>query len=393
MHANRGQEQEQPAHPDMGFLISCVCRRYNPSAQELDPSGVDWGRLTELAMRHRVLPILYQQVAEATGSVPAEAQEKLKDLYVSNAARNMGRGEEIRRLSGLCEADNLPVMCLRGPVLASSVYRDLSLRQFTDLDLLVQEQDVPRISSMLVSEGYRPQFRLDAVQERALIRFRTERCFIRSEDRSTVDLHWRLLPGYFSFEADETELWSRSVMTHVEGANVRTLADEDLFLFLCAHGAKHGWDQLALVCDLAEMMRVEQGLNWTRMLKRAESRGKRRMVAVGLELVRQVLGVTARATVRVDQESARIVDERRCRLGEGVGAQESGGLAKWSLAWRMMESARDRLAYAVDLTMIPTGIDCEKISLPRPLFPAYYLVRLGRMAGRLLSRRSDRQES
>ena len=54
-----------------------------------------------------------------------------------------------------------------------------------------------RVSKLLVADGYDPHFRLDEMQEQALIRFRTERCFIRSADQSTVDLHWRLLPTPF----------------------------------------------------------------------------------------------------------------------------------------------------------------------------------------------------
>lgn len=385
MRANREQEQAGSAHREMGFLVACVRRRYAPASPMPASDGLDWQKLIELALRHRVIPLFHGQIA---GLVPDEVGARIKDLHLSNAARNITRAEEVRRLDGRFRDAGVPLLFLRGPVLAASVYGDLSLRQFSDLDLLVRPRDVQAATRILLSEGYQPQFQLDDLQERTLTRFRTERCFIRAGDRSVVDLHWQLLPRFFSFEEDDL-LWSRSV----DSANVRTLGREDLFLFLCVHGAKHGWDQLALVCDLAEMIRAGRGMDWAGALARAEARGKTRMVALGLELVRQVLGVTSSVAVRVDQKTSRLVDECRARLEEGVGAQKPGSSAKWSLAWRMLEGAGDRLAYAADLTMIPTGVDCERVRLPGWLFPAYYLVRQSRMLGRLFRRRTDRRES
>ncbi len=393
MRSTREQERQEPAHAEMGCLISCVRRRHDASAPAPDARGVDWDRWLDLAMRHRVVPVLHGQLSAADEWIPSAVRAKLKDLYLSNAARNMGRVEELKRLAALCDGQALPVMFVRGPVLASTLYGDLSLRQFTDLDLLVHACDVSRLSEILVAEGYEPHFRLNGMQEKALIRYRTERCFIRSQDRSVVDVHWRLLPGFYSFEKDESALWSRSVTASLEGVLVRTLGQEDMFLFLCAHGAKHGWDQLSLLCDLAEMIRVAGELDWEGVLARAEGAGKRRMVVVALALVREVLGVMVPVNANGDGAVRALVEELKARLGEGVGCQQGGGGETWRLAWKMMTSLKDRLAFAADLVLTPTGIECEKARLSAKLFFVYRLLRLGRIAGRLFSRRSDRQES
>jgi len=386
MHATPGHAQAESAHLEMGFLLACLRHRYDPASPIPDCAGINWNRCIELALRHRVGPMVYRQIVETGVPVPEEARERLKDIYASNAARNMARLEEMRRLVGLFRDKSVPAMVLRGPVLAASVYGDLSLRQFSDLDLLVRSEDVPRISGILSSEGYRPQFDLDPLQEKALIRFRTERCFIRSADHAVVDLHWRLLPAFFSFEAEMEPLWERSVSLDVDGTSVRTLGKEDLFLFLCMHGAKHGWDQLALVCDLGEMIRAGGKLNWSAIVERAERSGKRRMLAVGAKLVLELLGISTPA-VDGDRVADQLVEVLEGRLAEGLGVQEGGGWIKWRIAWRLMESARDRLAYALDLTVVPTGMECEMVRLPKRLFGLYRLLRMGRLMGKAVSGR------
>ena len=69
-------------------------------------------------------------------------------------------------------------------------------------------------------------------------------------------------------------------------------------LFLCIHGAKHGWDQLALLCDLAEMMSRPSGTELGRDPARAQKAGKRRMVLVGLLLIDELFGVPVPDPVR-----------------------------------------------------------------------------------------------
>ena len=167
MHATPGHAQAESAHLEMGFLLACLRHRYDPASPIPDCAGINWNRCIELALRHRVGPMVYRQIVETGVPVPEEARERLKDIYASNAARNMARLEEMRRLVGLFRDKSVPAMVLRGPVLAASVYGDLSLRQFSDLDLLVRSEDVPRISGILSSEGYRPQFDLDPLQEKA----------------------------------------------------------------------------------------------------------------------------------------------------------------------------------------------------------------------------------
>ena len=42
----------------------------------------------------------------------------------------------------------------KGPVLSTSIYHDLALRSFGDLDILVHEHEVLRVLDLLVSYGY-----------------------------------------------------------------------------------------------------------------------------------------------------------------------------------------------------------------------------------------------
>src|SRR5207244_11975507 len=55
------------------------------------------------------------------------------------------------------------------------------------------------------------------------------------------------------------------------GTLVRTLSAEHLLLVLCAHGAKHCWERLGWICDVAELLRGTPALDLSGMLAQARS--------------------------------------------------------------------------------------------------------------------------
>src|ERR1700681_921232 len=61
---------------------------------------------------------------------------------------------KLLRLLELFQAAEIPVIPLKGPVLAQILYGDPVLREFEDLDLLVRKRDVLRALQLLNAHGY-----------------------------------------------------------------------------------------------------------------------------------------------------------------------------------------------------------------------------------------------
>src|SRR6185437_16691088 len=99
---------------------------------------------------------------------------------------------------------------------------------------------------------------------------------------------------------DGEDLWRRAVRIELEGAAVLTLAPADHLLYLCAHGAKHGWQALGGICDLAELIRASSrtssptssptlSIDWDELSVRAERAGARRALGLGVMLAHELL--------------------------------------------------------------------------------------------------------
>src|ERR1051325_2410032 len=127
--------------PEAHVLLACARVSPDPARTErlqrlLTTSPIDWENLLHLAARHALLPLLYWNLNQApSGLVPQEILQKLLRTFSRNTARNLFLTRELCRLLHLFEEKNIPVIAWRGPVLASWIYKNISLRYFADLDL------------------------------------------------------------------------------------------------------------------------------------------------------------------------------------------------------------------------------------------------------------------
>ena len=113
--------------------------------------------------------------------------------------------------------------------------------------------------------------------------------FIKKRTLFRVDLQSVMAHQDFVFQLDRPEFWQRRTAVPLANKMVQGLTPEDLLIVLCVHGSKHAWEQLRWVCDVAELLRSHQCLDWERILSSASNWRCRRLVYMGLSLAHLVL--------------------------------------------------------------------------------------------------------
>ncbi|MCX6348417.1 MAG: nucleotidyltransferase family protein, partial [Candidatus Aureabacteria bacterium] len=137
----------------------------------LNPGAVNWNELAGRAVREGVSPLVYHSLRPFGASVPPEALNTLRTRYYGNEIRNSRLYRRIAPLIGAMDATGLRAVVTKGARLALTVYPDIGLRPFTDIDLVVHPRDWPGLEKVLASLGYAPDSRaacLAAFSRRAL---------------------------------------------------------------------------------------------------------------------------------------------------------------------------------------------------------------------------------
>ena len=91
---------------------------------------IDWEKVIQTAVDHRVMPLLYQSLHTfCPKAVPKIILHRLQELFRSNATRNLFLVSELLKLLKLLESHGIGAIAFKGPVLAVYAYGNLSLRQ------------------------------------------------------------------------------------------------------------------------------------------------------------------------------------------------------------------------------------------------------------------------
>ena len=347
---------------------------------------IRWKFLFDLADRHGTQPLLYQALVDVEDAAPPAEMLSLKERYQTNLHKALFLSRELIRIVEHLSALGLDVMPYKGLALAETVYGDIALRQAGDIDLLIRPQDLARIRDAVGELGYTPHLTLSEAEERAYLKSGYECAFDGTAGQNLLEVQWAIQPSFYAIDFDMGELFQRAVAVTVAGHSMKTPSREDLLLVLSAHAAKHVWGRLVWLCDIARII-SEPTLNWSWIGAQAHALRIVRIVRVSMLLANQLLGVAipaaAQANLPEDPEALALVEEIQTHVAS-ESSYNVESLAYFRLMMRLRERRADRLRFLKRLAFTPGPGEWQAVRLPGPLFPLYRLVRISRLAARLV---------
>jgi hypothetical protein len=350
---------------------------------------MEWDRLFRIALKHGVMPLVCRRLPSVCSeALPADVLARAEDYFRANVRRNLSLTAHLLALVNLLESNGICAVPYKGPVLAASVYGDLALRQFSDLDVFVHKSDVQKAKQLMVSAGYEWHGPVTAAQEAPYLESQCEYHFSRDGGRVHVELQWGFVPWCYSLPWDIERLWTRLVRVSLGQASVSTFSPEDLLAILCVHAAKHCWERLEWVCDVAGLLHACPKLDCDGVLEEAQASGRWRMILLGLHLASGLLGAAipekAAEAIRKDRAVGRLsawVVSRLFREDSG-GAVRRSAFDDFLFRVRARERLGDRFRHGFRRAFATTPDDWAVLPLPSSLFWLYGLLRPIRLAGR-----------
>jgi hypothetical protein len=363
---------------DFDRLLACCVAPAKP----LHPETFDdltAERFVELACRHRVVSRVYEVAARL--GLPGAIRERLQDRLIVQSHQSLWLTRELLQILRHFQSRNISALPFKGPVLSQILYGSPASRQFGDLDLLVHAGDVSRAKAALIELGFTPSLQLSGGEEKAYLSSANEYVFNRGNERNLVELHWRILPRFYSVELNTESLFERSITIELSGQTVHTLSAEDLLIVLCVHNAKHAWTSLSWLCDLEQLIRSTD-LDWDIVHARTRQLGVQRIVAINMALVKTLLGITVGGYPYADHATHGTAGELTTLMRQSR-EYDPDSSEYFRLMLRVRERWQDRMRFLSRLAFTPGFGEWQSIKLPRTLFPLYRFVRVSRLAAKL----------
>lgn len=375
--------------PEAQILLACARLDLTDAdrdglAQALAP-GRDWGWLTDLAERHGLRPLLYRHLdAEAAERVPRQTLVDLWTHYERRALTNRLMAEELLRVLGALEQAGIPALPYKGPVLAASLYGDVALREFGDLDILLRPHQVLAAKAVLQAHGYHPLYDLTPAVEAAFLASRAQYhlVMVHGESSISVELHWMSDPDFPVEHIDDERWWAELGQVAVAGGRVPCFSNRELMLVLCLHGSKHHWTGLGWLVDVAELARRQSRADWDWILARAKALACERRLALGLYLAGEWLGAPLPPDVRRHAAAVSAVPELAGKLSATWFTREPhtwGSVSSLRLDLKLDDRGGLRLRHLANVLLTPSLAEWSTWPLPRVLHVLYLPLRLVRL--------------
>ena len=283
--------------PELQFLI--VCCRTETSAEDktfindfLAEKDVDKESLLTLSGVHGVIPLVYKTLKKLSDdgaiTVNEEILASFKDAYTQIARRNMLMSAELLRIMKLMENNGIEALAFKGPALAQQVYGDITLRQFGDLDILVNPKNASQAAKVLIDHNYTAPLPLSILDNTVCLEAAKDFSLFNEKSNIHIELHWRLFEKKYNLNLLNTNAAASMQTISLNGYAIPSLSQEPLLVYLCLHGAKHGFERLEWVCDIDRMIRAVS-VKWELCISIAETTHALRTFYLGLDLAHQYM--------------------------------------------------------------------------------------------------------
>ena len=229
-----------------------------------------------------------------------------RSSYEQCLVRNMRQLHAALKVYAQLEAAGIPSVCLRGPFSGASLYDDIALRYFTDIDLLIPADKRDLAWDILIEAGFK--FSHSFMTPSACVHHHLEWPFRNDASGVSVDLHWAVDHPYKLYKIDYDELFRESyIYSCRDGEWRRPSINHEIILASihlekeCRHkGCKYSAEVvrndsaaglLRHGLDLAILIRSEQSVDWDAVLSVAAEWHVQSAVRSAIDMAHTVFSV------------------------------------------------------------------------------------------------------
>ena len=367
--------------PEYAWLLQAMIADDNDLTSTSLPTNIQWPLLVDLSETHGMMPLLYHYLhTHHAEDTPDDILTDLEHRYKANELRNRILTQELLNIIDNLESHGIRALAYKGPSLTLSVYGDIALRQFGDLDILISAKDVSEACELLTEMGYQRTIpALTPAKENDFIRTDHEHEFISPDELVDVDLHWALSTQRFPFHMEPGQLFNRSESLALASGKIEHISDQDLLLLLCMHSNKDLWRKLIWACDIDRLIRTRSDIDWESFIQQAVASHCERMIYVSLLITHSllhtpipdfILNIAQQDEfVKLGMQAMHLCLEDR----NANNLQQCLSIEPYILS--ICDNRTDRLRYIIRSLITPNENDMMEHNLPSSLHFLYYFIR------------------
>lgn len=241
---------------------------------DLIPRISDWNYFTDIIISRGIGPLFYKKITYLSNSdlIPISVKSKLQNIYFLNLSRGIILQEYFDKINSVFKENSINVIALKGIYLNESLYNDIGLRQLSDIDLLINEENGIRCLDLLTNLGFHKTN--DGRTEFHINNSEFVHYLPMVNNGVSVELHIKLHKKTETYYIPTKMLWENAVSVNISKTKALALCLNDLIIHICIHMDKHfreGHIQFTCFSDLANLLeKYNESMNWNEFTDRCQ---------------------------------------------------------------------------------------------------------------------------
>ncbi len=420
------KDNDLTLNDDIRFLIACC--QTKPSEEDIKQinnyiqnSAFNLQHLLILSNQHGILPLVYKTIKKLNTSshlelnsdtlvvktkegcsdnslsslnaarsgnalgvqhltLNAEILPKLKAHYMSISQRNILMSAELIRIMKLLRENHIEALAFKGSALSQMAYGDITLRQYGDLDILVDEEEAYKAAELLQSHGFTAPYPLCILKNKTCMRVDSDFALVGNTNNILIEMHWRLFRKNIGHHLTFDQFSKDPKTVKINGVPIKTLSPELHLLYLSLHGSKHAWERIEWIVDIDKFIRNntldEQLLKETFQILKAD-----RPILVGLLLAHRLFQTPLQTwiieKINKDHEIEALYITTVELLNKGFHTMTEIERSRTIYLYqrRFFKSRAKKIKYFLETYLSISSNDCKEFPLPTSLRFLYLFIK------------------
>ena len=297
-----------PRPMDTNFNTLCKLCSINTTAADLNPESIDWQIVWQLALRHRVVPVMTDGMKRLGITAPDGIARQMDDHNRQNLLKGMKQSAELVYLTQLFEKHDIPFLAFKGLAFNQLTGLELNQRHTGDIDvLLASTDDVWRTDQLLQAEGYQRktpiESALNAPQQRYYLKHGKDLTCWHPQKAIYLELHFKLFNNDHLIDLSSGQLYTNHSLIKIGSVSIPVISKNDHQLYILIHGAISCWFRLKWLSDVPRISDNGQAYLSPEFWSRVKALGVERMVTQSLWLAHEQLGMPITEEVKIRKKN------------------------------------------------------------------------------------------
>lgn len=330
---------------------------------------IDWNLFLSLLHRHRVLPMVCHNLHRWNVELPIK--NELKTASLEHAKKALQQTATLLEINKLFTDNGIECVHFKGASLSHYLYQDPTLRQYKDIDILIERKNIDSAFSLLINHGFHiktPIFKKEYLNHRYR---QWQKDYIFEKNNCEIELHWVL--SYLLDTNTHKKIFSTNKSILINEKPIKIFDDHYYLSYLILHGYYSGWSRLHWLIDIVDFFKINS-IDWQKIKFIFSSCGHEKAINEVIELLSLLFSIEKPL---INKDYKRIIKNTMVLLKTPI---KSGVLSKYDITLQYRRLFLLPYGFKNKLNYLKTNFgtapqEWEMLPLPKALFFLYYPLR------------------